>query len=127
MSKKYGITLVSHVPEVADGVKKLLSQVAKDVDITTAGGTNDNSIGTSMDKIMKAFDDNSADEILAFYDLGSAKMNLDMAIEMTDKKIHLYNAAFIEGAYVAATLAEVDVDISEIDKQLKPLIVKGDR
>ena len=89
MSKKYGITLVSHVPEVADGVKKLLSQVAKDVDITTAGGTNDNSIGTSMDKIMKAFDDNSADEILAFYDLGSAKMNLDMAIEMTDKKIHL--------------------------------------
>ena len=33
MSKKYGITLVSHVPEVADGVKKLLSQVAKDVDI----------------------------------------------------------------------------------------------
>lgn len=127
MSKKYGITLVSHVPEVADGVKKLLSQVAKDVDITTAGGTNDNSIGTSMDKIMKSFDDNSADEILAFYDLGSAKMNLDMAIEMTDKKIHLYNAAFIEGAYAAATLAEVDVDISEIDKQLKPLIVKGDR
>ena len=127
MSKKYGITLVSHVPEVADGVKKLLSQVAKDVDITTAGGTNDNSIGTSMDKIMKAFDDNSADEILAFYDLGSAKMNLDMAIEMTDKKIHLYNASFIEGAYAAATLAEVDVDISEIDKQLKPLIVKGDR
>lgn len=127
MSKKYGITLVSHVPEVADGVKKLLSQVAKDVDITTAGGTNDNGIGTSMDKIMKAFDDNSADEILAFYDLGSAKMNLDMAIEMTDKKIHLYNAAFIEGAYAAATLAEADVDISEIDKQLKPLIVKGDR
>lgn len=127
MSKKYGITLVSHVPEVADGVKKLLSQVAKDVDITTAGGTNDNGIGTSMDKIMKAFDDNSADEILAFYDLGSAKMNLDMAIEMTDKKIHLYNAAFIEGAYAAATLGEVDVDISEIDKQLKPLIVKGDR
>ena len=126
MSKKYGITLVSHVPEVADGVKKLLSQVAKDVDITTAGGTNDNGIGTSMDKIMKAFDDNSADEILAFYDLGSAKMNLDMAMEMTDKKIHLYNAAFIEGAY-AATLAEVDVDISEIDKQLNPLIVKGDR
>ena len=46
---------------------------------------------------------------------------------MTDKKIHLYNTAFIEGAYAAATLAEVDVDINEIEKQLKPLIIKGDR
>ena len=119
-----GITLVSHVPELAEGLLKLLTQVAGDVSITTAGGTNDGGIGTSMDKIMKAFDDNKADEILAFYDLGSAKMNLEMAMEMTDKKIHLYDVAFVEGAYTAASLIQAGVSLEDIEMQLKPLTIK---
>ncbi|GAA2866741.1 dihydroxyacetone kinase phosphoryl donor subunit DhaM [Lactobacillus intestinalis] len=120
-----GITLVSHVPEIAEGLPKLLNQVAKDVPITTAGGTNDGDIGTSMEKIMDAFDDNEADEILAFYDLGSAKMNLEMAMEMTDKKtVHLYDAAFVEGAYTAASLIQAGVGLDEIESQLKPLKIK---
>lgn len=119
-----GITLVSHVPDIANGLPKLLKQVAKDVPITTAGGTNDNDIGTSMDKIIKAFKENSADEILAFYDLGSAKMNLEMAIEMSNKKVHLYDTAFIEGAYTAASLIQAGVSLADIEKQLKPLTIK---
>ena len=119
-----GITLVSHVSDIAEGLPKLLKQVAKDVPITTAGGTNDGDIGTSMEKIMTAFSENDADEILAFYDLGSAKMNLEMAMEMSDKKVHLYNAAFIEGAYTAASLIQAGVSLHDIEKQLKPLIVK---
>ena len=112
-----GITIVSHVYEVANGLPRLLTQVAKDVPITTAGGTEDNDVGTSMEKIMNAFEENDADEILAFYDLGSAKMNLEMAIEMTDKKVHLYDVALIEGAYTAATLLEAGVDLQEVEKQ----------
>lgn len=77
-----------------------------------------------MEKIMQAFDNNSADEILAFYDLGSAKMNLEMAMEMSDKKVHLYDAAFIEGAYTAASLIQAGVGLDDVEKQLKPLIVK---
>ncbi|MDE7056423.1 MAG: PTS-dependent dihydroxyacetone kinase phosphotransferase subunit DhaM [Lactobacillus sp.] len=120
-----GITLVSHVPEIANGLPKLLNQVAKDISITTAGGTNDDDIGTSMEKIMKAFDDNQADEILAFYDLGSAKMNLEMAMEMTDKKVHLYDVAFVEGAYTAASLIQAGVELDEIETQLKSLKIKN--
>lgn len=119
-----GITLVSHVPEIAEGLPKLLSQVAGDVSITTAGGTNDGDIGTSMEKIMAAFDENKADEILAFYDLGSAKMNLEMAMEMSDKKVHLYDTAFVEGAYTAASLIQAGVSLEDIEKQLKPLVIK---
>ncbi|XGK33506.1 dihydroxyacetone kinase phosphoryl donor subunit DhaM [Lactobacillus acidophilus] len=119
-----GITLVSHVPEIAEGLPQLLNQVAKDVPITTAGGTNDNDIGTSMEKIMQAFADNQADEILAFYDLGSAKMNLEMAIEMSDEKVHLYDTAFLEGAYTAASLIQAGVNLEDIEKQLKPLTIK---
>lgn len=119
-----GIVLVSHVPEIPQGFKKLLDQVASDVTITTAGGTNDGEIGTSMEKIMKAFDENDADELLAFYDLGSAKMNLEMAMEMSNKKVHLYDVAFIEGAYTAASLIQADADLDYVEKQLKPLKIK---
>ncbi|WLS99705.1 dihydroxyacetone kinase phosphoryl donor subunit DhaM [Lactobacillus helsingborgensis] len=119
-----GITLVSHVPEITKGLNKLLKQVAKDVPITIAGGTNDQDIGTSMDKILQAFSDNQASEILAFYDLGSAKMNLELAQEMTSKKIHVYDVSFIEGAYTAAALVEAGVNLSEIEQQLEPLKIK---
>ena len=119
-----GITLVSHSPKIVAGLSDLLSQVAKDVSITIAGGTEQNDIGTSMDKIMTAFEENKADEILAFYDLGSAKMNLEMAQEFASKKVHLYDVAFIEGAYTAATLLQAGVDLSTIQAQLAPLKIK---
>ena len=55
-----------------------------------------------MMKIEEAFEANEADTILAFYDLGSAKMNLEMAMEMTDKEVTLYDTAFVESSYTAA-------------------------
>ena len=119
-----GITIVSHVPEIAAGLPELLKQVAADVPLTYAGGTDDGDIGTSMEKINQAFDDNSADEILAFYDLGSAKMNLEMAQEMSEKTIHLYDTALIESAYTAASLLQAGVSLKDVEEQLKPLKVK---
>lgn len=121
---KLGIVIVSHVPAIATGVVELISQVAKDVPITSAGGTDDEQVGTSMAKITAAFAANAADELLAFYDLGSAKMNLEMAIEMADKPVHLYDVALVEGAYTAASLAEADVPLTAIEKQLAPLKIK---
>ncbi|MFT8870103.1 dihydroxyacetone kinase phosphoryl donor subunit DhaM [Liquorilactobacillus nagelii] len=121
-----GILIVSHVPEIAAGVPKLLKQVAGDVSITAAGGTDDQEIGTSLEKITQAIEDNQADELLAFYDLGSAKMNLEMAEEMSSKKIHLYDTALVESSYVAASLLQAGVDLPAIEKQLAPLKVKGD-
>lgn len=122
----YGILICSHVPEIAQGLPKLLKQVAKDISITYAGGTDENDIGTSMEKISEALTTNTADEILAFYDLGSARMNLDMAIEFSDKTIHIYDTALVESSYVAASLLQAGVDLSTIEQQLKPLKIKGD-
>ncbi len=119
-----GITIVSHVPDIAAGLPKLLKQVAADVPITYAGGTDDGDIGTSMEKISQAFDENSADEILAFYDLGSAKMNLEMAQETSDKKIHVYDTALIESTYTAASLLQAGVPLKDVETQLKPLKIK---
>ncbi|KRK46015.1 dihydroxyacetone kinase phosphoryl donor subunit DhaM [Dellaglioa algida] len=120
----YGIVIVSHVPEIAAGVKRLLDQVAADVSITVAGGTDDNEVGTSFNKIQAAFDNNEADELLAFYDLGSAKMNLNMVIEFSDKTVHLYDTALVESAYTAASLIAADVKLADIEKQLDELKIK---
>ena len=99
----YGILIVSHVEQIAQGVPKLLKQVAPDIAITFAGGTDDHEIGTSLAKITEALEDNSATEILAFYDL-----------------------ALVEGAYVSASLLQAGVDLPEIEKQLELLQIKGD-
>ncbi len=111
----YGILIVSHVEQIAQGVPKLLKQVAPDIAITFAGGTDDHEIGTSLAKITAALEDNSATEILAFYDLGSST-----------KPVHLYDTALIEGAYVSASLLQAGVDLPEIEKQLELLQIKGD-
>ena len=124
MNKEYGVLLISHVEEIATGLVKLISQIAADVTIKTAGGTEDGDIGTSFDKINAVLDEFEVDKILAFYDLGSAKMNLEMAMEFSDKEIILYETALIEGAYVAASLLQADVDLETIEEQLKPLIIK---
>ena len=119
-----GIVVVSHVPEIAAGIQRLLGQVAQDVSITIAGGTDDDQVGTSLAKITQAFDANRADELLAFYDLGSAKMNLEMAIEMSDKTVHLYDTALIESAYTAASLLQAAVPLADVEAQLAPLKIK---
>lgn len=124
MANKPGILLVSHVSDIADGLATLIDQVAGDVTIKAAGGTEDGEVGTSFDKISAAVEEFEEDTILAFYDLGSAKMNLEMAIETTDKNITLYDTAFIESAYTAASLLQVDVPVDDIDKQLAELKVK---
>lgn len=124
MTKEYAILLVSHSEKIAEGLKDLLTEVAKDITIEIAGGTEDGDIGTSFDLISEKVNKIEEEKILAFYDLGSAKMNIEMAMEFSDKKINLKNVSFIEGAYVAASLLQADVDMDTINEQLAPLKVK---
>lgn len=121
---KFGIIIVSHVPSIAEGITDLLKQIASDIPITFAGGTDDDGIGSSFEKISQAVADNEADELFAFYDLGSAKMTLEMVIDMSEQTIHLIDAALVEGAYTAATLIEGNSSKDAIMEQLEPLIIK---
>lgn len=124
MSKEYGVLLISHVEEITSGLVKLLDQVAGDVTIKTAGGGEDGDIGTSFDKISQTLDEFEEDFILAFYDLGSAKMNLEMAMEGSEKEVILFETALVEGSYVASSLLQTDVDLDTIKEQLESLIIK---
>lgn len=124
MTKEYAILLVSHSEKIASGLKDLLSEVARDITIETAGGTEDGDIGTSFDKITEKVNAMNEEKILAFYDLGSAKMNIEMTMDFSDKEILLKNVSFIEGSYVAASLLQADVDMETINEQLAPLTIK---
>jgi dihydroxyacetone kinase phosphotransfer subunit len=119
-----GIVIVSHVREIAFGVKKLMSEIASNVPITAAGGLENDEIGTNMEAILEAIESNAAEEIFAFYDLGSAKMNLDMAIELSSKHVTIYPVALVEGTYVATALIQAKQSTEEIEKQLMELKIK---
>ncbi|MYL45686.1 PTS-dependent dihydroxyacetone kinase phosphotransferase subunit DhaM [Virgibacillus halodenitrificans] len=111
-----GIVLISHSPKVVEGTKEIIRQVNQDVAIELAGGTNDNEIGTSIDKILEAI--NHADKgsgVLLLYDIGSAKMNAEIAIEMADgNNIKMAEAPIVEGAYVASVEAGMGKSVEEI-------------
>lgn len=124
MTKEYAVLLVSHSEKIANGLKDLLSEVAADVTIKIAGGTEDGDIGTSFDKISEVINEIEEEKILAFYDLGSAKMNIEMVSDFSEKDIILNEVSFVEGAYVAASLLQTDVDISVVNEQLESLKIE---
>lgn len=51
-------------------------------------------------------------------------MNLEMLLEMTNRQIKKYDVALVEGAYTAATLAEIDSPIDQIENSLASLKIK---
>ncbi len=123
--EKTGIIVVSHVYGIAEGIGQLIKEVAADVDVQVVGGLSETEIGTSFEGILEAVNKNTADTLLAFYDLGSARMNLEMVQEMSEKSIEIYDVPVVEGAYTAAALLQAEVSIASIEEQLKELkIVK---
>ncbi|WP_010647543.1 dihydroxyacetone kinase phosphoryl donor subunit DhaM [Oceanobacillus massiliensis] len=111
-----GIVLISHSPKIVEGLKDLIRQVITDVPIQLAGGTEENEIGTSIDKILAAIQ--NADQgkgVVIFYDIGSAKMNAEIAIEMVESQnVRLIEAPIVEGAYVAAVESGMNKGLEEV-------------
>ncbi|EFQ56358.1 dihydroxyacetone kinase phosphoryl donor subunit DhaM [Streptococcus downei] len=118
-----GIVIVSHSKNIAQGVIDLISEVAKDISITYVGGTKDGGIGTSFDQVQRAIEENDKDTLLAFFDLGSAKMNLEMVADFTDKEVIINSVPIVEGAYTAAALLQAGADLETIRKQLADLSI----
>ncbi|MFD0898631.1 PTS sugar transporter subunit IIA domain-containing protein [Loigolactobacillus binensis] len=119
-----GVVVVAHVPEMATGLAKLLQNIAPSVAITAAGGNSVGALGTSMDQIEHAFKKNTAGELLVFYDFGSARRNIELAAAFGEKNIYIYDAAFTEGAYTAATLLAAGQDRAAINAAIQKLVIK---
>lgn len=118
MKDYVGLVLVSHSEKIAEGTKDLIREVITDLPIEAAGGEVDGGIGTNVDKILTALQKVSAKTekgILMFYDLGSAKMNSELAIELSGlQNVHIVEAPFVEGAYVGAVEAFQGKELAEL-------------
>ena len=107
-----GLVIVSHSEKLAEGVRELAAQMAADVTIVPAGGTDDGGIGTSLEKISAAISAaDTGDGAVLLADLGSAVMTAETAVEfLADEqrgRVRLANAPLVEGAVAAAVAAQM--------------------
>ncbi|MBD7994962.1 PTS-dependent dihydroxyacetone kinase phosphotransferase subunit DhaM [Arthrobacter sp. Sa2CUA1] len=116
---RVGLVIVSHSDKLAEGLCELAGQMAPDVALIAAGGTDDGGIGTSLEKIQAgiARADGGAGVVL-LADLGSAVMTAEMALEFLEEdqreKIRLADAPLVEGAVAAAVAAQTGQDLAAV-------------
>ncbi|MFZ3577047.1 dihydroxyacetone kinase phosphoryl donor subunit DhaM [Virgibacillus sp. DJP39] len=112
-----GIVLISHSPKVVEGIKDIIRQVIHEVPVELAGGTEEDEIGTSVDKILEATKRaHSVKGVLLLYDLGSAMMNAELAIELSnyDNIKVAKDVPLVEGAYVAAVESGMGKSLEDV-------------
>ena len=108
-----GIAVVAHSEELARGVCEVARQMGagEPVPIEPAGGTDDGRIGTSIEKVERAFHQvlEESEGVLVLMDLGSAVMITEMAVEALpaemQERARLSNAPLVEGAIAAVSAA----------------------
>lgn len=108
-----GIVLVSHSSKLAEGLAELAAQMAPDVTILPAGGLSDGSIGTDYDEVVAATQRaDSGDGVVLLYDLGSAQMTAELAVEsLADPSAAIVaDGPLVEGAIAAAVAAQSGQD-----------------
>ena len=112
-----GLVVVSHSAKIAEGVVDLAAQMAADVHIVAAGGTDDGGIGTSFEKVQQGLSEaDSGDGVLVLCDLGSAVMTAETAIEFVDdpSAAAIADAPLVEGAVAAAVSAQGGGDLDAV-------------
>lgn len=114
-----GILVVSHSAAVATGTVELARQMAADVPMVAAGGTEDGGIGTSFEAITAGFEElGTADAVVVLCDLGSAYLTTDTALDFLDDdaraRVHVSQAPLVEGTVAAAVAAQTGGDVDAV-------------
>ncbi|PPF75747.1 dihydroxyacetone kinase phosphoryl donor subunit DhaM [Pseudoclavibacter sp. Z016] len=115
-----GIVVVSHSAPIAEGLVELAGQMAEDVTIVPAGGTEDGRIGTSFELIERAVATaQSGEGVAVFTDLGSAVLTAETVLEMLDDDagdVRLVDAPLVEGTVAAAVAAAGGASLDAVSR-----------
>ena len=116
---RVGLVLVSHVAAIAQGVAVLAGQMAQDVAIAAAAGTDDGGIGTSFDLVQAGLlEAERGAGVVVLYDLGSALLTSESAVELLDgaqrARVRIVDAPLVEGALAAAVRAQGGGTLAEV-------------
>ncbi len=114
-----GILVVSHSAAIATGTVELARQMAADVPLVAAGGTDDGGIGTSFEAITDGIEElAAADAVVVLCDLGSAYLTTDTALDFLDDearaRVHVSQAPLVEGTVAAAVAAQTGGDAEAV-------------
>ncbi|WFR66187.1 dihydroxyacetone kinase phosphoryl donor subunit DhaM [Curtobacterium flaccumfaciens] len=114
-----GILVVSHSAAIATGTVELARQMAADVPLVAAGGTDDGGIGTSFEAITAGIEELAdADGVVVLCDLGSAYLTTDTALDFLDDdaraRVHVSQAPLVEGTVAAAVAAQTGGDVDAV-------------
>ncbi len=126
-----GIVVVSHSHKLAEGIREVATQMAQNkVVIATAGGLDESTIGTNVERILNAINKAySPDGVLVLMDLGSAVLSTKMAIEMLppekQRKILLSEAPIVEGTISAAVEASIGSPLEKVDTAARQVVTKA--
>lgn len=106
-----GLVFVSHSSKIADGLVDLARQMAPDVALRAAGGTDDDGIGTSFDLVSAAIGKaDSGDGVVVLCDLGSAILTAETALDFladdARARVTIVDAPLVEGGVAAAVAAQ---------------------
>ncbi|WP_400999794.1 dihydroxyacetone kinase phosphoryl donor subunit DhaM [Agromyces sp. GXQ0307] len=109
--ERIGIVVVSHSDRIASGVVELAHQMAPNVRIEPAGGTDDGRIGTSFERVTAAIGAADAGTgVVVLCDLGSAILTAETAMDFLDDdqrdRVRIADAPLVEGAVAASVAAE---------------------
>lgn len=119
-----GIIIVAHSPQLAAGVSEVALQMAggEQVPVIPAGGTEDNRLGTSFEKVMDALQQmlGQGHSAVILADLGSSIMVAQMAMETLppewQERVRLANAPLVEGALAAVVAASGGADLETVQR-----------
>ena len=120
MTQCVGIVIVSHSAEIAQGAAAMVKQmVGGAVAVESCGGTSDSRLGTDVAAIRACLDLAwNPQGIAVLFDLGSARMNAEMAISMCpeeqQERIVVCDAPIVEGALLAASEASLGSDLNTV-------------
>jgi PTS hybrid protein len=112
-----GLVLVSHGAKLADGLAEVAWQMAPDVTIVAAGGLAGGGIGTDYDQVVAAVQRaDSGSGVVLLYDLGSARMTAELAVESLGdpESAAVADAPFVEGTVAAAVAAQGGADLAAV-------------
>ena len=104
---------LSHSAKLAEGVAELAAQMAPDVTVAARRRPVRRRIGTDYDAVVAAAQRaDSGDGVVLLYDLGSAQMTAELAVEsLADPSAAVVaDAPLVEGAIAAAVAAQARAD-----------------
>ena len=117
MTSLVSLVIVSHSAELARGVAALAGQMAPEVTVVAAGGMPGGGLGTDFDAVTAALGQaDGGAGVALLYDLGSAKMIADLAVEALDDpgRALVVDAPLVEGAVAAAVAAQGGADLAGV-------------